>query len=89
MSERPSQPGVLGSGGSSEPTDSGGRKPAVWRTGEVFAGRSRHGWNVWTGVTCVECAGCGFTFHEAHEDADRDGYTCPNCGERSADVTDD
>lgn len=32
------------------------------------------------GVTCVVCPSCVFTFDASHKDADRDGYTCPNCG---------
>lgn len=37
-------------------------------------------WNVHQGVTCVECPGCAFTFDADHQDVDRDGYTCPECG---------
>lgn len=41
-------------------------------------GETRHGWNVWTGVACVECPDCAFTMDADHEDT-QGGYSCPNC----------
>lgn len=37
------------------------------------------GWSLWTGVTCVECPSCGFTFDASHADTDGTGYSCPLC----------
>jgi len=44
------------------------------------APRERHGWAVETGVPCVVCPGCAFTFDACHEDASAGGYSCPSCG---------
>lgn len=38
-------------------------------------------WELATGVTCVVCEECAFTFDAVHTDGDTDGYTCPVCAE--------
>lgn len=50
----------------------------------VLTSGTRHGWPVWTGVTCVECPGCGFTFGADHENTNGTGYSCPVCELREA-----
>jgi NTP pyrophosphatase (non-canonical NTP hydrolase) len=48
--------------------------------GTVDEQASAAGWTVHTGVTCVECPGCAFTFAADHEDHPHGGFSCPNCG---------
>jgi hypothetical protein len=38
-------------------------------------------WTRETGVTCVVCPGCAFTFDAFHTENDGSGYDCPACAE--------
>ena len=37
-------------------------------------------WEIETGVTCVVCPGCAFTFDATHADDKTGRYSCPDCG---------
>lgn len=52
--------------------------PGVAQTAEY--GTQAEPWQYVTGVDCVVCPGCAFTFDADHIDVGTNRYSCPCCG---------